>query len=153
MNRKRLIFAVVITINALFSHHLLAAEEIGAKAVDAAWTKAMKANSVEAIMACYAADAIGWFPGEAEARGEKAIRATYEAMLAANTIKDVTFPEAHYKNAGNMSLGWGTILITVEEKASGKTFVWTARFTVITERRGNRWVYTVDHASAEPPAK
>ena len=32
-------------------------------------------------MACYASDAVGWFPGDPEAKGEKAIRAVYEGML------------------------------------------------------------------------
>ena len=44
------------------------AGEAGLQAVDSAWIKAVKANSIEAVMACYASDAVGWFSGEPEAK-------------------------------------------------------------------------------------
>jgi uncharacterized protein (TIGR02246 family) len=128
------------------------ATEKGARSVDTAWTKAVKANSVDAVMACYAPDAVGWFPGGPEAKGEKAIRASYEKMFSAFTIKDAVLTDTQYKESGNLSAGWGRFSITVIEKASGNTNVWTGRFTDVAEKRGGRWVYLADHASAEPGA-
>jgi len=99
------------------------AGEAGLQAVDSAWIKAVKANSIEAVMACYASDAVGWFPGEPEAKGQKALRASYEQLFATSTVKDAVLSDTHYKDAGNLSVGWGKFTITVVEKASGKTNV------------------------------
>lgn len=140
----------IVVLSVVLFGSIARAEDKGAEAVDKAWMKAMKAQSIEGIMSCYATDAVSWFPGETELRGEKAIRDSYTEMFASNTVVDVTFMDTHYKTAGDFSVGWGKANITVVDKASGKTNVWNARFTDVAERRGGKWVYTVDHASAEP---
>ena len=127
------------------------AQEVGAKAVDAAWIKAMKANNIDAVMRCYAPDAVAWLPGTSEARGEKAIRSAYEGLLSPNTVKDVALSDTKYKTAGNVSVGWGKFSLMLVPKSGGNPAVMTGRFTVLAERRRDgRWVYVVDHASAEP---
>ena len=126
------------------------AADVGAHAVDAAWVKAMKANDLEAVMKCYAPDAVAWLPDMREARGEQAIRAAYQAVLSKNTVKDAALTEAKYKTAGNMSVGWGKYTLTLVPKAGGNPTVMTGRYNEVAERRGGRWVYIVDHASAEP---
>jgi uncharacterized protein (TIGR02246 family) len=127
------------------------AQESGAKAVDAAWIKAMKANDIDAVMRCYAPDAVAWLPGTSEARGEKAIRSAYEGLLAPNTVKDVALSDTKYKTAGNVSVSWGKFSLMLVPKSGGNPAVMTGRFTVLAERRRDgRWVYVVDHASAEP---
>ncbi len=146
MNRD--CFVGILTL--LVSGAVVHAGESGVQAVDAAWKKAMKANSVDALVACYASDAVGWFPGETEAKGEKAIRALYEGMLGTVTIVDAATSDVHSKTAGNSSTGWGKFSITVVEKASGNTNVWVGRFTEVAEKRNGKWVYVVDHASIEP---
>ena len=126
------------------------AQESGAKAVDAAWIKAMKANDIVAVMRCYAPDAVAWLPGTSEARGEKAIRSAYEGLLAPNTVKDVALSDTKYKTAGNVSVSWGKFSLMLVPKSGGNPVVMTGRFTVLAERRAGRWVYVVDHASAKP---
>ena len=150
MSRNRSIGVLTFILSSLIASHAQAGEA-GLQAVDAAWVKAVKANSIDAVMACYASDAVGWFPGEPEAKGDKAIRASYEGLFAANTIKDAALTDTHYENVGKLSVGWGKFAITLVEKASGKTNVLAGRFTGVAERRGGHWVYIVDHASAEPP--
>ena len=76
-----------------------AAEE-GAKDVDAAWLKAVKANDVDAVVACYWPDAVMWLPDAPEARGEKAIRAAYAGLLGANTVVDASLTDAVYQTSG-----------------------------------------------------
>ncbi|HUJ09984.1 MAG TPA: nuclear transport factor 2 family protein [Verrucomicrobiae bacterium] len=129
---------------------VLRAEDTGA-AVDQAWVKAMKTNSVDDVVACYADDAIAWFPGEPEHRGKAAIRASYTDWLHEETIQDAQLMETHYQRAGKLSVGWGTIKLTLENNSNGKTREVLARFTEVAEKRNGRWVYLVDHASAEPP--
>jgi ketosteroid isomerase-like protein len=148
MKLRRSIVVGVVTLSCAV---VLAADN-GAKSEDNTWMKGMKANSVDAIMACYAPNAIGWFPGEVEAKGEKAIRDSYVKTFAEYEVKDVNLSETTYKDAGKLSLGWGKATISVVAKATGKSEVWKARYTDVAERRGERWVYIVDHASAEPAA-
>ncbi len=126
------------------------AAEIGAQAVDAAWVKAMNANNLNAVMKCYAPDAVGWLPGMREARGEKAIRAAYQALLSANTVKDAALLDTKYKAMGNVAVGWGKYSFTLIPKAGGPPVVMTGRFNEVAERRAGKWLYIVDHASAEP---
>ena len=121
------------------------------KSVDAAWIAAMKANDVEAVVKCYAPDAEVWFPGDPEARGTEAIRALLTSLLSANTVKDVVLSEAKYKVMGNSAAGWGKFELTLAPKDGSAPVVMTGRWTVISERRGNDWMYIVDHASADPP--
>ena len=126
------------------------AAENGVQAVDSAWSTAMKANDLEAVMRTYAADAVVWLPGAAEARGEQAIRASYGEMLAANIVTDVALSDTHYRTVGNDAVGWGKFTLTLTPKAGGAPVVLRGRFTAIAEHRNGRWVYTVDHASADP---
>src|SRR5436309_6710278 len=142
MNRNCFVGIVVL----LVIGAVVQAGEGGAQAADEAWAKAMKANSVDGLVACYGSDAVGWFPGDAEVKGEKAIRSSYEGMLGAFTIVEAATSDTHYKTAGNSSTGWGKFSITVVEKASGKTNVWVGRFTDVAEKRNGKWVYVVDHA-------
>ena len=57
----------------LVSLRVAAAPEPGTTAVETQWLKAIKANDLEAIVACYAPDAVLWGPGDPEARGTAAI--------------------------------------------------------------------------------
>ena len=133
------------------------AADTGAKTVDDAWVKAMKANDLEAVLACYAPDAVAWLPDSPEASGEKAIRAAYQGLLAANKVQDVTVTETHYKTAGTLSVGWGRFTLTLAPKSGGSPIAIKGRFTEAAELRGGRWLYVADQASAEPspsePAK
>lgn len=133
-----------------FAVPVIAAEE-GLQAVDSAWTTAMKANDVEAVMRTYATDAVAWLPDEREARGSVAIRAAYVGLLAAYTVNDVAISTDEYRTVGDSSVGWGTYTLTLTPKAGGAPVVMKGRFSAVAERRDGRWVYVVDHASAEPP--
>ena len=126
------------------------AAETGAQSVDSSWIKAMKANDLEAVLKTYAPDAVVWLPQVKEARGEKAIRSVYEGLLSANTVTEVILSETGYRTMGKFSVGWGRFSLTLAPKSGGSPVVMTGRYTDIAEQRGGRWVYVVDHASAEP---
>jgi uncharacterized protein (TIGR02246 family) len=121
------------------------------EAVDRAWVMAMKANDVAAVMKCYAPDAVVWLPGAPTARGEQAIRAMYEGMFSANTVRDATVTEVQERMAGGTAVRWGKFSLTLAPKSGGEPAVLSGRFTEVVERRDGRWVYIVDHASPEPP--
>jgi len=127
------------------------AEEGGAKSVDAAWLKAIKANDIEAIVACYAPDAVLWLPDAPEARGTKAIRETYAGLLGVNSVADATLTNAVYQTAGDLSTAWGNFTLTLKPKKGGDTVVMKGRFTSVSKKAGGKWQYVADLASAEPP--
>jgi ketosteroid isomerase-like protein len=130
------------------------AAEHGAQLTDQAWTRAMKANDVEAIMALYAPDAVAYFP-DGDFKGKPAIRKSWTDFLGMFTVKDAT-SEGTYDTTGDTSLGWGYWSMTVIPKAGGEPMVMKGRATVIVKKIGGKWLYTVDHASVPlppPPAK
>jgi uncharacterized protein (TIGR02246 family) len=134
-----------------------AAADHGAKTLDDAWVKAINANDLEAVVALYADDATMYPPDQMEAKGKEAIRANYAALLGANTVKDAKMLDARYETSGNFSMGWGHATLTVVPKAGGDPQTMEVRFTAIAVKRGGKWLYVNDHASAPlpppPPAK
>ena len=122
----------------------------GVKSVDEAWVKAMKANDLEAVLRCYAKDAVLWLPAAAEANGEQAIRASYEGFFGVNTVTDVTLTATHYTSSGSLSAGWGRFSLSMKPKAGGEPVVMNGRFTAVAAKKGGRWVYVADHASSDP---
>ena len=133
-----------------FAAAVVTAEE-GAKALDDAWMKAMKANDVNAVVALYAPDAVLWLPDAPEARGEKAIRATYAGMLGAYTVVDASLSNAVYKPWGDVSTQWGNFTLVLKPKAGGQNVTMNGRFMSAAKKSGGQWRYIADHASAEPP--
>ena len=147
--RVALLMLCVVGLGAL-AGSASAAPPTGVQLVDAAWTKAMKANDVEAVSKLYARDAIAWFPNDAAAKGDAAIKALYVDMLGKNTVKDASLSNARYETIGTRSVGWGTFSLTLQPKSGGAPVTMTGRYTVIGEKRNGAWVYVVDHASADP---
>jgi uncharacterized protein (TIGR02246 family) len=152
----RLSFAVAL---AALAFPVFAADQAahGAKSLDAAWVKAMKANDLEGVLKCYAADAFVYMPDAPVAQGEKAIRALYEGLLSANTIQEAETMDTHYATSGDVSTGWGNFRVVMAPKKGGASVTMAGRFTEVARKRGGKWVYVADHASHEPaptaPAK
>jgi uncharacterized protein (TIGR02246 family) len=136
---------------ALFVSGALLAAEDGAKSVDDAWVKAMNANDLNAVVALYADDATMYPPDQVEAKGKEAIHRVYEGMLGPNTAKDARVTESHYETSGNLSTGWGRVTLTLVPKAGGSPQTLDVRFTDVAVKRGGKWLYLVDHASAPLP--
>ena len=81
------------------------------------WRKAITANNLDAVMAVYAEDAVMWLPDAPEAKGREAIRKSYEALLAANTVTGATLANTHYQTSGDLSVGWGDFTPTCLQRA------------------------------------
>ena len=147
---RRKVLPVLACALGLVAGAAAASAEDGAKAVDAAWLKAMKANDVNGLVACYAPDAVMWFPDAPEARGEKAIRAAYTGFLGANTVVDATLTDAVYNTSGDISTSWGHFTMTLKPKAGGNDVVLKGRFLSVSKKVGGQWRYVADLASNEP---
>jgi uncharacterized protein (TIGR02246 family) len=143
-------WSAVAVAAALSIRCLSAAAPSGASIVEAQWLRAVKANDVEALVACYAPDAVLWGPGEAEARGTEAIRKSYAGMLAGYVVRDATLSNAQRRELGRYSVGWGNYTLTLAPKRGGAPIVMHGRFTDVVEKRDGKWLYVADHASADP---
>jgi len=148
---RRQILPLLACVFGLAAAATVAAAEEGAKDVDAAWLKAVKANDVDALVACYWPDAVLWLPDAPEARGEKAIRATYAGLLGANSVVDASITNAVYQTSGDLSTAWGHFTLVLKPKAGGDNVVLKGRFLSVSKKSGGKWRYAADLASAEPP--
>lgn len=126
----------------------LSAQEHAAKLLDDAFTRAINANDVDAIVALYAPNATVYPPDVMQASGKDGIRALFEGMLAANTVKNFHMMETKYETQGNISIGWGRWMMTLTPKAGGEEMHLEGRFTEVAKQIDGKWFYLVDHASA-----
>jgi uncharacterized protein (TIGR02246 family) len=123
----------------------------GVKSVDQAWTKAIKAGDLAALTALYTEDAVMYPPDEAKAKGREAIRASFEKLLAANTVQEAVLTYDTFRTVGNLSYASGNFRLTMAPKAGGDPQTFEGRFTSIAERKGGKWLYVSDHASVPLP--
>jgi uncharacterized protein (TIGR02246 family) len=124
------------------------------ESINAAWKKAVLAGDIEAVVALYANDAVGWFPGTASAKGKDAIRQAYVGLLKGNNISAVEFTDTQSHLCGDMAVLWGSFTMTVTPKSGGAATKSTGRFTEVLKHDGGKWLFAVDHASensAPPP--
>ena len=109
-----------------------------------------KSGSADAVAACYAEDAIIWFPGGSMAKGRAAIRDGFAHYLGGVTVKDVELTPMGHESMGDAKVSWGTYTITTVDKATKVETVQGGRFTDVQKKIDGRWLYTVDHPSDEP---
>ena len=148
---KRLYRALMLALLcSVVSFGTAAAAPAGARAVDEAWQKAITSNDLDRIMAVYSKNAVMWLPDAPEAKGREAIRKSYAALLATNTVTAATFANTHYETSGHISVGWGDFTLTLSPKNGGDPVTLSGRFSVIARIEAGTWVYVVDHASAKP---
>ena len=127
------------------------AAETGPSAADC-FIPAFKAGNADAVAACYAEDAIMWFPGGPIAKGRAAIRDGFAGYLSGVTVKDVELRPMGHEVMGDAKVSWGTYLFRVVDKATGTESVTRGRFTDVSKKIDGRWLYLVDHPSDDPPA-
>ncbi len=117
---------------------------------NACWLAAFKAGDADKVAACYAPDAVMWFPGGPVAKGRVAIRAGYEGYFTAFTIKEAQLMRMGKKAMGDSVTTWGTFKIVMSPKAGGADVTEVGRYTDVSQKIGGKWVYIVDHASDDP---
>lgn len=109
-----------------------------------------KAADADAVTACYAEDAIIWFPGGSMAKGRPAIRDGFAHFFADVTIKDFQLSPIGEETVGPTKVTWGTYTVTHVDKTTQAEAVTTGRYTDVQKKIGGRWLYIVDHPSDDP---
>ena len=109
-----------------------------------------KAANADAVAACYAEDAIIWFPGGPMAQGRAAIRDGFAHYFAGVTVEDAILTQIGQEAIGDTKVAWGTYAMTVVDKATQAKSVQRGRYTGVQKKIDGRWLYTVDHPSDDP---
>ena len=144
-------FALIVSAVVLSASVLPAAVAKKAEVTsDVCWLAAFKAGDADAVAACYAPDAVMWFPAGPMAKGRAAIREGYAGYFTAFTIKQASLAPMGSKSMGNSVAKWGTFKIVMTPKAGGADVTELGRFTDVSEKIGGKWLYVVDHASDDP---
>lgn len=113
---------------------------------------AFKAGDADAVAACYADDAVMWFPGGPMARGRADIRDGFAGYFAGSTIKDMQLTLMGQEMVGDTRATWGTFVATSVDNKTGVETRETGRFNDLARKIDGRWLYVVDHASDDPEA-
>ena len=142
-------FGAVLLYGALLAAGGAAAAEPEPSAGDC-FAAAFKSGNADAVAACYAEDAIIWFPGGSMAKGRAAIRDGFAHFLGGVTVKDAVLTTIGEAAMGDTRTAWGTYVITVVDKATKVESVQRGRFTDVSRKIDGRWVYIVDHPSDDP---
>ena len=121
------------------------------KAVDEAFVQAFNKKDVDAVLACYADDAVVMDPGPALIyRGKEEIKKGFGEFFKAQPSAQLKLDETHYKTSGD--LGYGYVLWTITMNGpDGKPMEMKGRATDVMEKRGGKWVLVTDHASVPLP--
>jgi uncharacterized protein (TIGR02246 family) len=151
---RRTLLAVV-TLTLVTTGSALASD--GARLLDDAFAKALKANDAAAAASFFAKDAVLYPPDAPAAEGRDAIRAYYAALLAKYTVQEFTFTDTHYYSVGTVSTGWGSWTMTLAPKSGGAMVTTRGRFTDVARAEKEAdgkwvWFYAVTHRSVRPPA-
>ena len=117
------------------------------KTLDSRFLKAFNANDLDAIVACYADDAVIYPPDTFMAKGKDAIRRSFQGFLSQFKISQATISDATYLDMKDRCVGWGVVEFIMTPSAGGEAMPMRGRFTSVSEKRDGRWVFTSDHAS------
>jgi uncharacterized protein (TIGR02246 family) len=143
----RRISLAVLALAALVFLPLPAAADDGAKELDEAWSKAVKANDIARILVLYAEDAVVIMPDGA-AHGARDVGRYYTDFLAKFTVKDVEFSDTRYETEDDLSTGWGRYRLTLVPRDGGAPVTHDGYFSVVARKHDGKWRYVLDHASA-----
>jgi uncharacterized protein (TIGR02246 family) len=121
-----------------------------AMSANACFVPAFKSANADAVAACYADDAIIWFPGGPMAKGRPAIRDGFAGFFAKTSVKDVTLTEIGQASMGNTRTTWGTYAISLVDNATNAASVENGRYVDVQKKIHGHWLYIVDHPSDDP---
>lgn len=109
-----------------------------------------ESGNADAVAACYADDAVIWFPGGPMAKGRQAIRDGFAGYFAHVTVRKAELTQMGAETAGDVRVTWGTYAMSLVDKATQAESVERGRYTDVQKLIGGRWLYIVDHPSDDP---
>jgi uncharacterized protein (TIGR02246 family) len=117
-----------------------------AHALDETFLEAMNNGDLDAVVACYAEDAVSMDPGSMMSSGRSVIRESFAAFFSALPGGHIEILESHDLICGDAVASYGLLRITVPGPDGSETAM-EGRFTDLKAERDGKWVYLLDHAS------
>lgn len=123
------------------------------KALQEAFSAAVVAEDASALAALYAADAVSYGPDGTTAVGRDEIAASWAPFFDSYDGFAIELKQAGERAVGETHAAWGTFTMSATPVGGGEPEVWMGRFTDVSEKTRDGWLYVVDHASmVAPPA-
>jgi uncharacterized protein (TIGR02246 family) len=127
------------------------AADVAVSDLDKAWTKAMLANDLAAVVALYAPDALMYPPDAMELKGREAIQKGYADFLGSMKCLEAKLTPAGNETHGDTQIGWGRWTLRMGPKAGGDPVLMEGRYMAVARKITGKWLYVADHASAPLP--
>lgn len=118
----------------------------GASEAVQAWSKAMEAGDIDAIVRMNPEGAVAFPPDVMVQRGTKEIADGYRQLFAKYKIS-VNVEDTHFIREDDLLISWGFSTLTLTPRDGGAPVVSKVRFTDVARRNGDAWEYILDHAS------
>ena len=115
------------------------------------FVKRFEGNDLEGVVALYAPDAVLYPPDATEAIGTEAIRKAWGGLMNAFTVEKLIIADAAHEIQGDTAFGWGKFAMILLPKGGGDKVRMEGRFTDVSKRTNDRWLYIFDHASIPLP--
>ena len=108
---------------------------------------AVESGDADAVAACYAEDAVMWFPNGQMVTGRQAIRDGFAGYFADVTPTGATLTQLGQEAVGDARVAWGTYSLTLVDKATKAETVDRGSFMDVQKLIDGKWLYIADHAS------
>ena len=115
------------------------------------FVKRFESNDLEGVVALYAPDAVFYPPDATEAIGREAIRKAWGGLMNAFTVQKLTIVGAAHEIHADTAFGWGKFAMMLIPKGGGDAVRMEGRFTDVSKRINDKWLYIFDHASVPLP--
>ena len=130
------------------------AEESGPEQLQMAFVKAVEEENLEALAACYTADATSYPIDGMRVTGRQAVRDSWAPLFTGFDVTSLEVSEGHHHVVGDAAVAWGLFKMTFVPRTGGDPIIMQGRFTDMSKKIGDEWLYVFDHVSvpmAPPP--
>jgi uncharacterized protein (TIGR02246 family) len=114
--------------------------------------RAFASRDFDAVMQCYAGDAVLLAPGRAAACGKMAIAAELRAAFSdPHVAVAVRTTRIEVSAGGDLACAWGTGLTTITEAATGRQTTVASKWLAVYRRHADGWQIAADAFNADEP--
>ncbi len=111
------------------------------------FVRGMNDNDVEALAACYAADATNYPLDFMAGIGPDSARRSWGGFFAAYRILEAGLVEDHLETHGETAIAWGQFRVMAEPLDGGEPVEMRGRYMDVARNTDKGWLYVADHAS------
>ena len=114
--------------------------------------RAFEARDFEAVLACYADDAVLLAPGRPPALGREAIAIELQAAFSDPQVAvAVRTRRIEVCAQGDLACAWGTGLTTITDPATGRLTILPSKWLAVYRRQADGWRVAADTFNADDP--